>query len=134
MASWPIVKIDAARLDLAQEAPIAVLPEVVGITDVLRILNISKQYFGQLRTIGRFPDPLFELKESPIWARSAVEAFAATRHPSARPTMAAPSSSTVRRIGSQSDLIAKKRGPQLAPIPGGTNLRGNFNLRPIVKP
>jgi hypothetical protein len=97
------------------------------------MLNISKQYFGQLRSTGRFPYPLIELKDSPIWARAAVEAFQATRRPTGQPAPVTPSGSTVRRIGSQGELVAKKDGPQLAPIPGGTNLRGNFNLRPAAK-
>ena len=131
---WPVVRVAATRAEVAGEAPIPVLPEIVGISEVLKLTNVSRQQLWQMRATGRFPHPLVELKDSPIWSRSEVDAFVADRRPANRAATPMPASTTVRLIGSEGVLVPKKDGPQIPPGSGGTNLRANFNLRPVGKP
>jgi hypothetical protein len=131
---WPFARIDAQRADVVDEEAVAPpFPEVVGEAEVVKILGISKAYFGQLRSAGRFPEPVAQLRATPIWTRAAVEEFRSTRRSTSRPKPVVPSGLTVRRIGSQRDLVAKLDGPQLAPIPPGTGFKAPFKLRPAIK-
>jgi predicted DNA-binding transcriptional regulator AlpA len=78
---------------LAGEMPtpdIQPLVDLVGAGEVLALLGISKQRLYQLRAANRFPDPLIELVSGPIWHRSVIESYGATRRPPGRPRKAAP--------------------------------------------
>jgi hypothetical protein len=44
--------------------------------EVLDILGVSKQRLHQLRSGGRFPLPMLELKSGPLWMRPAIERWA----------------------------------------------------------
>ena len=85
----PIWKINELRvveseLDWAHnEEP--TFPDVVGVAEVLQMLGISKQRLSQLRQAGRFPEPMLELKATPLWLRSGIEGFMQWRRDEGRP-------------------------------------------------
>jgi hypothetical protein len=54
-------------------------PEVVGTTEVLKLLDIPRQRLHELRSVGRFPAPLLELAATPVWLKSAITAFDSMR-------------------------------------------------------
>lgn len=59
----------ARRLDEEQ------LPELVGVSELARMLDVSRQRASELARTDRFPDPIAELDAGPVWIRLAVEAF-----------------------------------------------------------
>lgn len=54
-------------------------PEYVGLSDAAEILGVSRQRIGQLYTAGRFPAMAFRVSSGPVWRRSDVTDFAASR-------------------------------------------------------
>jgi len=83
---WTIVELCAveSEVDWARnEEP--TFPNVVGVAEVLEMLGISKQRLSQLRQAGRFPDPMVELKATPLWLRSGIEGFMQWRRDEGRP-------------------------------------------------
>jgi hypothetical protein len=46
---------------------------------------MSRQLIHELRSAGRFPEPMVELAAGPSWLQPAIEAFAATPRPGGRP-------------------------------------------------
>lgn len=88
LPDWPTIRIELVEADvLSKEIEKSNFPDIVGSGEVLEILGISKQYLGQLRAAGRFPEPIRELKRTPIWMRPAIEAFNASRRPVGRPSL-----------------------------------------------
>lgn len=53
------------------------LYDFVGGAEVAAMLGISRQRLHQLRQEGRFPDPTFVLGTTPVWLRTAIQAFQA---------------------------------------------------------
>ena len=54
---------------------------VVGVHEVSLILDVSPQRVSYLAGQGDFPEPLARLKAGPVWARPAIERYAANRVP-----------------------------------------------------
>ena len=46
------------------------------IDDILKLCNISRRYFQNLRHRGRFPEPTLRLGRMAMWHRETVEAWA----------------------------------------------------------
>lgn len=66
---WPEVEREAER---------ARLPELVGASEAAEILGVSRQRVHQLATTHEdFPEPLVEVRMGPLWAESAIRAWAA---------------------------------------------------------
>lgn len=49
--------------------------ELAGLAEVAELLGVSKSRVGQLRAIGRLPEPLDTIRSGPVWERSQVEAY-----------------------------------------------------------
>jgi acetamidase/formamidase len=78
---WPIVRVEVVREDvLDRELHQAQIPELVGTSEVIKLLGVTRQRLHELRTAGRFPLPTLELAAGPIWMRPAIEQFAAERN------------------------------------------------------
>lgn len=76
LPKWPVLRVEA--LEWAQfEAELAKpnFPDIIGTTEVAELLGVSRQRLHELRTQGRFPEPMTVLAASPIWMRPTVEAF-----------------------------------------------------------
>ena len=50
----------------------------VGVAEVARLLEVSKQRVSQLRDSEDFPEPVAELEAGPVWPAANIEAFART--------------------------------------------------------
>lgn len=73
---WPIVRAEAVRDD-EQERELREpnFPAVIGTAEVTELLGVSRQRLYELRTAGRFPEPMTELAAGPVWLRSTVDSF-----------------------------------------------------------
>lgn len=79
LPKWPIwfaeVQADD-RADAELEKPN--YPDLVGVAEVAKMLNVTKQRISALRTKPHFPAPLAELDSGPVWDRTALGNFLAT--------------------------------------------------------
>lgn len=53
-------------------------PELVGVTEIAKMLGVSRQRASALQTAAGFPHPLQVLASGPVWPRTWVERFAET--------------------------------------------------------
>lgn len=73
---WPIVRLEAdAEAELDRQLAEPNFPAVAGTSEVTELLGVSRQRLHELRTSGRFPEPMVELAAGPIWLRSTIESF-----------------------------------------------------------
>ena len=76
---WEVVALSAVATELQWIRNSAfVAPDIVGVHEVLGMLNVSKQRLGELRRDGRFPKPIAELGATPVWRSSTIQGFMAT--------------------------------------------------------
>ncbi len=72
--AWPIVSLSARRADQPDDLP--GLPEVLGVAEVAKRLDVSKQRAAELaRTHRLFPSPLAELASGPVWTAWQIGSF-----------------------------------------------------------
>lgn len=67
---------DEHDADLARPA----VPELVGVTEISKILAVSRQRAHQITKRDDFPAPLAELAAGPVWARPHLDRFVETWH------------------------------------------------------
>ena len=80
MPSWPLVKSEVVRQDVADEdLAQPTMPELVSVPEAADILGVSKQRVHELAASTGFPEPAYELKTGKLWLRSAMEAYAVRR-------------------------------------------------------
>ena len=76
LPDWPIVRVEAVRSEVVdREQLISPLPQLLGTQEVAAMLGVSRQRLYELRSSGRFPEPVAELAATPLWLRSAIAAF-----------------------------------------------------------
>jgi hypothetical protein len=96
LPNWPVVRIQATLTDhLEDEAAfetfvadnpdevvwdsewveVITAPDLIGTQEVREMLGLSRQRLHELKSGGRFPEPLVELASGPVWLRPAVERF-----------------------------------------------------------
>lgn len=76
LPDWPLVRLEAVWSALVERELLdSPLPQLLGTHEVAEALGVSRQRFHELRASGRFPEPVAELKATPLWLRSAVDAF-----------------------------------------------------------
>ena len=74
MPAWPFVRAEIVRDDeLDRQLAQPNFPEILGTTEVGDVLGVSCQRLHELRTAGRFPDPLMTLAATPIWLKSTID-------------------------------------------------------------
>ncbi len=72
--AWSVVSLTARRADQPDDLP--GLPEVLGIAEVAKRLDVSKQRATELARAHRlFPPPLAELASGPVWTAWQIGAF-----------------------------------------------------------
>lgn len=72
--AWSVVSLTARRADQPDDLP--GLPKLLGIAEVAKRLDVSKQRATELaRTHRLFPPPLAELASGPIWTAWQIGAF-----------------------------------------------------------
>ena len=75
--AWSIVSVSARRADQPDDLP--GLPEVLGVAEVAKRLDVSKQRAAELaRTHKMFPPPLAELASGPVWTAWQIGSFQRT--------------------------------------------------------
>lgn len=50
-------------------------PELVGLSEIAELLEVSRQRASQLRSLPAFPAPVAELRSGPVWYRSDITRF-----------------------------------------------------------
>lgn len=76
LPDWPLARLEAVLSDLVdRDLDEPLLPQLLGTHEVAEALRVSRQRFHELRTSGRFPEPVAELRSTSLWLRSAVDAF-----------------------------------------------------------
>jgi predicted DNA-binding transcriptional regulator AlpA len=75
---WPVVRTEAVESDTFHaELEVSNFPNILGTTEVTEMLGVSRQRLHELRSLGRFPEPMVELAATPLWIRSTVDSFLA---------------------------------------------------------
>ncbi len=75
---WPVIRAEAIEADTFHaELEVVNFPEVLGTTEVSKVLGVSRQRLHELRAQGRFPEPIVELAGGPLWIRASVDRFLA---------------------------------------------------------
>jgi hypothetical protein len=73
-SAWSIVSLSARRADQPDDLP--GLPELLGVAEVAKRLDVSKQRAAELaRTHRLFPPPLAELASGPVWTAWQIGSF-----------------------------------------------------------
>ncbi len=88
--AWSTVSLSARRGDQPDDLP--GLPELLGVAEVAKRLDVSKQRAAELaRTHRLFPPPVAELASGPVWTAWQIGAFQRswTRKPGRPPDLAA---------------------------------------------
>jgi hypothetical protein len=88
--AWSIVSLSARRADQPDDLP--GLPKLLGISEVAKRLDVSKQRATELaRTNRLFPPPLAELASGPVWTAWQIGSFERswTRKPGRPPGLTA---------------------------------------------
>jgi hypothetical protein len=84
--AWSIVSLSARRADQPDDLP--GLPALLGIAEVAKRLDVSKQRAAELARSHRlFPPPLAELASGPVWTAWQIGSFQGswTRRPGRPP-------------------------------------------------
>lgn len=75
---WPLVHVEILTDDEAdRELATPTLPDLVSGPEIVDLLGISRQRLHQLRDNPRFPEPLIDRPGATMWARAAIDNFAA---------------------------------------------------------
>jgi hypothetical protein len=101
LSEWPLVGIGAATMEeLAEELARPNYVALAGVSELAKILGVSKQRASELAKSRTFPKPLMVLASGPVWAVPAVDAFSKTwnRRPGPKPVGAKPGAQPVRTV------------------------------------
>ena len=76
-SAWSVVSLTARRADQPDDLP--GLPELLGVAEVAKLLDVSKQRATELaRTHRLFPPPITELASGPVWTAWQIASFQRT--------------------------------------------------------
>lgn len=74
-----VCRVEALKMDvLSAELERPTFPDILGTTEVAELLGVSRQRICELRTAGRFPQPIAEIAAGPMWLRPGIQAFLET--------------------------------------------------------
>lgn len=95
---WPVVRAEAVRQDrLEAELEAPPMPEVLGVTEVAKLLGVTRQRLAVIRRDHEnFPKPFTVLAATPLWYREAIDEWRKTWSRRPRPS---PSALTAGAIG-----------------------------------
>jgi hypothetical protein len=98
---WPIEHVEAEEWGrFAASLEVSNFPDIVGPSEAVEILGVSRQRLHELRSNGQFPRPMVELGIGAIWLRSTIESFNRhrARKPGRRPMDVTKAATIVREI------------------------------------
>lgn len=76
LPSWPFVKMEATEWGVfEQELDAPTFPSVIGVSELSRILGVSRQRASELARAAHFPKPFAELASGPVWLEPTVRRF-----------------------------------------------------------
>jgi hypothetical protein len=76
LPAGPVLRLDAlTEAELAAELARPTFPDVVGTTEVTKILGVSRQRLAELRRRSEFPEPIVDLAAGPVWLQTSIDAF-----------------------------------------------------------
>jgi hypothetical protein len=72
---WPYARTEVARRDPSDDGSVPPFPDLVGVSEVARILGVSRQRACALQQHRYFPSPVAVLACGPIWRLDDLRAF-----------------------------------------------------------
>lgn len=73
---YVLQKVEALTIEaLASEAEVTNFPRLVGVAEVARMLDVTKQRVSQLMEGSQFPRPASILASTPVWLEHSIRAF-----------------------------------------------------------
>jgi hypothetical protein len=77
LPDWPVVEVDVIDADeLDRQLAIPNFPELLGISEIADILDVSRQRAHALAGQGKdFPEPVARLASGPVWTRPSINRF-----------------------------------------------------------
>jgi len=89
LPDWPVVRVEAVRQDrLEADLSESAVPEVLGVTEVAKLLGVTRQRLAVIRREHEdFPKPFTELAATPLWYKEAITEWSKhwNRRPGPRP-------------------------------------------------
>jgi hypothetical protein len=78
LPDWPIAHVEATDWDEFERGlSEATYPDLIGVTELAGILNVSKQRASELARQSTFPAPIAQLASGPVWLEPTVRRFVA---------------------------------------------------------
>lgn len=76
LPEWPLIEAEVlTTTELDRQNALPSLPELVGVTEVAELLEVSRQRASALARSGTFPSPVVVLRSGPVWTRASVDRF-----------------------------------------------------------
>ena len=76
LPSWPFVKVEAIEwAAFEREIDTPTFPNVIGVSELSRMLGVSRQRASELARAGHFPKPFVQLASGPVWLEPTVHRF-----------------------------------------------------------
>jgi len=78
---WDVVEAEVlTEAELERENARPSLPELVGVTEVAELLEVTRQRASALARTPGFPAPVVTLRSGPVWTRASVDRFVQSWH------------------------------------------------------
>ena len=104
LPAWDVVEVEVlAEAELERQNALPSLPELVGVTEVAELLEVTRQRASTLARSASFPAPVVTLRSGPVWTRGSVDRFVQSwrrqpgRSATTRPAAGGAPQVTVRR-------------------------------------
>ena len=81
LPAWDVVEVEVlTEAELERQNALPSLPELVGVTEVAELLEVSRQRASALARAPGFPAPVATLRSGPVWTRPSVDRFVQNWH------------------------------------------------------
>ena len=93
LPAWDVVEVEVlTEAELERQNALPSLPDLVGVTEVAELLEVSRQRASALARAPGFPAPVVTLRSGPVWTRPSVDRFVQNWHrrPGRAPDRVAP--------------------------------------------
>jgi len=76
LPDWPITRFELMTYDeLEEDLARSTFPELVGVSEIAKILGVSRQRVSALQSREGFPEPIVRLRSGPVWTRPSLNFF-----------------------------------------------------------
>ncbi|MGH2747285.1 MAG: hypothetical protein ACRDKB_05120 [Actinomycetota bacterium] len=78
LPNWPFIKIEATEWEqFEQELDEPTFPNIIGVSELAQILDVSRQRASELARAAHFPKPFAGLASGPVWLEPTIRRFVA---------------------------------------------------------